>query len=62
MEHPNLKIASIDFGNDTDDNNLFCVRTRCLMIAKTIKGILKGAAVRTLNLNKRYCTWIDGDE
>ena len=32
------------------------------MIAKTIIGILKNAAIMTLSLNKKHWTWKDGDE
>ena len=32
------------------------------MIAKTIKGMLKAAAMATLNLNKKHQTWYNGDE
>ena len=56
LEHPNLKIDKLDPANDPDDKVLFYERVRRVMIAKTIKGMLKVAALATLNLNKNDWT------
>ena len=62
LEEPNLTIDTLDPANDTNDKILFYERVRRVMIAKTIKGMLKVAALATLNLNKKHWTWYDGDE
>lgn len=62
LEHPNLKIDQLDPTNDPNDKVLFYERVIHVMIAKTIKGMLKVAALATLNLNKKHWTWYDDDE
>ena len=57
-----MKIASIDPNNDNAHKILFYERTRRVMIAKTIIGILKNSAIMTLSLNKKHLTWKDGNE
>ena len=54
LKHPKLKIDKLDPANDTDDKVLFYERVRRVMIAKAIKGMLKAAALATLNLNKKH--------
>ena len=62
LEHPNLKIDQLDPTNDPNDKVLFYERVIHVMIAKTIKGMLKVAVLATLNLDKKHLTWYDGDE
>ena len=57
-----MDIAAIDPNTSASDKVLFYERTRRVMIAKTIIGILKDAAIMTLSLNKKHWTWKDGDE
>ena len=47
-----MNIAAIDPNTSNTDKVLFYERTRRVMIAKTIIGILKDAAIMTLSLNK----------
>ena len=51
-----MDIAAIDPNTSATDKVLFYERTRRVMIAKTIIGILKDAAVMTLSLNKKHWT------
>ena len=57
-----MQIAPIDPNTSNTDKVLFYERTRRVMIAKTIIGILKDAAIMTLSINKKHWTWKDGDE
>ena len=57
-----MQIATIDPNVSNTDKVLFYERTRRVMIAKTITGILKDVAIMTLSLNKKHWTWKDGDE
>jgi hypothetical protein len=47
-----MQIAPIDPNTSNTDKVLFYERTRRVMIAKTIIGILKDAAIMTLSINK----------
>ena len=56
MKYPKFGIVKLDPDKDADDKVLFYERVRCVMIVKTIKGMLEDAALATLNLNKTHWT------
>ena len=53
-----MNIVVIDPNTNAADKVLFYERTRRVMIAKTIIGVLKDAAIMTLSLNKKHWTWM----
>ena len=61
MEHLHLIIVTVDPAKDTSDKGIFYGRMKQVLITKTIEGMIKDAALVTLNLIKRHWTWVEGD-
>lgn len=60
LQYPHLTVSSIDTSNLPGNDVIFYERTCRVMIARTIRGMLKDTSLATLNLNRKNWTWIDG--
>ena len=61
LKYPNLTLSPIDPDAPPNDKGTFFERTCRVIIARTVRRMLKDASLATLNLNKKQWTWIDND-